>query len=170
MLKTFLNRKIVLGLFCFGLAASQAQGSFPMASQRFAVHVGSKNYLFPYETSHYLHKTHEAVEHVIVSVHCSSFSALRAYRNAEIAIEQSGMDKENYLILAPHFLTPAMISERIDKPNTRNVLHWRENPFWGDSNGIYNNRNATVSSFDAIDQLLTDVVTSGHFRMSGILS
>lgn len=156
-------RKIVFGLFCIGLAVSQVQGAFPMASKRYPVNVGGKNYLFPYETSHNLNQTNETIEHVILSVHCSGFNALRAYRNAEIAIEQSGMAKDKYLILAPHFLTPAMISERIDKPNTRNVLHWRSNPFWGDSNGIYNGRKATVSAYDAIDQLLEEVVTGGHF-------
>ena len=103
------------------------------------------------------------VEHVILSVHCSGFNALRSYRNAEIAIERPHGDKQKYLILAPHFLTPEMIRERISDPDTTNVLHWRANPFWGDSNGLYNGKKVTVSAYDAIDQLLAEVVTSGHF-------
>ncbi len=158
-----LRKKIFLGVFGLGVVLSSAHGAFPMASKRLPVTVGGQTYQFPYESSHDLSVTNTTVEHVILSVHCSGFNALRAYRNAQIAIEQAGGDPQKYLILAPHFLTPGMIRDRLSNPTTKNLLHWTSNPFWGGSNGIYNGRRAVVSSFDAMDQLLESAISSGNF-------
>lgn len=158
-----LRKTIFVGLFGLGVLLSGAHAGFPMASKRLPVTVGGQTYQFPYESSHDLSAANETVEHVILSVHCSGFNAHRAYRNAEIAIQQAGGDPQKYLILAPHFLTPGMIRERISNPTTRDLLHWTSNPFWGGSNGIYNGHRAVVSSFDTMDQLLENVVSSGNF-------
>ncbi|MCE5186556.1 MAG: hypothetical protein LLF76_10565 [Planctomycetaceae bacterium] len=161
-LRILVYKKLLLALLSLGLLASCAH-AFPMASKRFPVTIGQRTFLFPYEASHNLEQTNPQIEHVILSVHCSGFDALRSYRNAEIAIEEARGDRQNYLILAPHFLTPQIIRERICDPDTTNVLYWRDNPFWGESNGLYNGNSVTVSAYDAIDQLLAEVVAGGHF-------
>lgn len=151
---------LILSLLFF---VSLSQATIPIAEKQYPIRWGGRTLNFPYACSHDLSAVDERVEHLIFSVHSSSYNAVDYYHSALAVLDGADVEKEKFLILAPHFLSAAIIQEQISPPPPADLLFWKVRPFWGSSQGFYNSQDVRISSFDVIDQILTDAVTGGNF-------
>lgn len=157
------NRMFSLLAMVVGLG-TVSWGQMELAGQRYAVTTAEGQVcLFPYRSSHDLEATNENVERLIYSIHSSVYDAMLYYDNAAMAISRGGEDPEKNLIIAPHFLNRQTIQQEISRQMPMDTLYWREYPYWGTSEGVYNGRSVTISAYDVADQMLEGIVRSGRF-------
>ena len=157
-----MNKRAILILWLLFLL-SLSEAKIPIAAKRYPVRVGKETLKFPYESSHDLSMRNEMIESLILSIHSSSYDAEMYFQNALAAMNKAGADSREYLIIAPHFLSGTVIQERISSRLPSDLLYWKVRPFWGSSQGFYNDGDVRISSFEVIDQILTEAVEGGNF-------
>lgn len=154
---------LLLGMMVLGISAAGV-AQMELAPQRYAVkETGGQTCLFPYKSSHDLGVRNDKVERLIFSIHSSVYDAMLYYDNAALSIRRAGEDPEKNLIVAPHFLNRATIQNEISRRMPTDTLYWREYPYWGVSQGVYNGRSVEISAYDVVDQMLEGIAASGNF-------
>jgi hypothetical protein len=150
---------IYIILFLSSVTACFGQTPIQVASRRYSVLFQGEKFLFPYESSHDVSTRNDAIKRVIFAIHSSGYDARQYYSNAAAMLDKVSREKEHTLVIAPHFLDTNHM-QGITGPD---FLHWTVRPFWGSSRGFYNNREVSISAFDVIDCMLSDLITSQHF-------
>lgn len=157
-----MKKRAVL-IFCFLLLVSLSQAAISIAEKRYPIRWDGRILNFPYASSHDLSAVHEKAERLIFSIHSSSYNAVDYYDNSVSVLKGAGANPEKHLIVAPHFLSASIVQEQISPEPPPDLLYWKVRPFWGSSQGTYNSQDVRISSFDVIDQMLTDAVAGGNF-------
>ena len=146
-------------LFYVGVIACWGQAAVEVASQRYPIIYEQQTIPFPYESSHNLSETNEAVVRVLFVIHSASYDATQYYSNGLSMLEHIPREKDKTLIITPHFLK----TDQIEHLSSPDFLYWKTTPFWGSSLGFYQGRDVRISAYEVVDQMLEAIVKSGHF-------
>jgi len=152
---------VAAALLAAAVGPAAAQGICP---ERYHVEVDGQRLSLPYCTTAPIDQRNENVERIVFSLHGVGTNATSYFRSMVRAAERVPGATERTLIIAPKLMTRAFAADNDIGPTD---VYWNTSSqrFWGGQSGNSAElpRAVSVSSFEIMDRLLTDLTNPEIF-------